>query len=778
MVGRLVREALVTYVAWAGGLARQDAEALVDGPGIDGTVRSGAGRRPGHPREAGPPPLPGTTVAEPSRAPDVTRLAERLARIQVLDPACGSGAFLLDALGRLARLRRSLGDTRTDAELRRELVGGALYGVDLLDDAALLCALRLWLALTLETGPDEPTPPGGAARDGQVRRTLKEMEPARRAYVAAGPEERPALQRRLGETERRLARAWLNALDARMNNALREAQAMSASRDLFGGRPPDAVRADAMVRRLLDGAAELGVVRRALDDEGALPFFSFGVHFAHASRRGFDLVLSNPPWVRVHRWPTALRAGAAHRFEVCRDPGWSTGAELAGAPAASGAQVDLSLLFLERGVRLLAPGGVLAMVLPAKALRALYGAGARRLLLRDVDVIAIEDHALDQHSVFRADAFAATIVVRRPDDPTTSASPARAANGARLVRVSMVRRGMQPLRFAVPQDTLPILPGDREAPWLLAPPDARAALRAMQAAGPPLARTGLRVRRGVFTGANRVLLFPHARAKLGGLVHARALGHARTGDARFETLLDGDDLRPVVRGAGIHAWRHETGGHVLWCYDDVTGEAREPGRLAARYVERHRDKLEARSGYRPGRPLATLFRVRPDTLGPKVAWHDLADTLKAVALPAAVRGADGRTRPLVPLNTVYFLPCGDHDDALLLAAILNSLPARTFARAIAERAKDARFRFFAWTVGLIPLPEHWRTAAADLLAISRTAHGSGAMSPEGQTELDHLVGSLYGLSQRHMDALQDFDDWLRGPRVRGQGTDDPHEEEP
>jgi len=814
VVGRLVREALVTYVAGAGALSRRDAEAWVDAPP--------AAREPWPTR---PPAAPaprggegtsagGTTPAREARpaAPN-PELFERLRHVQVLDPACGSGAFLLDALARLARLRRALGDARPEVELRRELVGRALYGVDLLDDAALLCALRLWLALTLETRLGEATPPlpnldrhirqgdvlvdpldlgsdfgrlaGGAAKDRTVRRTLRDMEPARRAYVAAGPEERPTLQQELGETERRLARAWIRALETRVDAALREAQAVAAARDLFGERPPDAIRADAAARRLMDRAAELGDARRALDQQGALPFFSFGVHFAHAARRGFDLVLSNPPWVRAHHWPSALRDGAARRFEVCRRPGWRLGAELAGAPPASGAQVDLSLLFLERGLRMLAPGGVLAMVLPAKALRALYGAGARHLLLRDAEVVALEDHALDQHSMFRADAFAATVVARRAgarthegrgrdgtggdgtggerEDPAGKEETGAAA-GAGLVRVTMVRRGVEPLRFVLHRDALPAVPGDREAPWLLAPPAAHDALRRMQAAGPPLARAGLRVRRGVFTGANRILLFPDTEPKLGGLVHARALGHARTADAAFESLLDGDDLRPIVRGAGIHAWRFEPAGHALWCHDDQTGEPRAPGRHAARYVERHRAELEARSGYRPGRLPGTLFRVRPDTLGAKVAWHDLADTLKAVALPATTRGADGRPRPLVPLNTVYFLPCATHDDALVLAALLNSLPARTFARAVAERAKDARFRFFAWTIGLLPLPDGWRRTgpAARLLSLSRSAHARGAIRPDEQHELDTLVGGLYGLDGRPMDALHDFDRWLRG----------------
>jgi hypothetical protein len=147
-----------------------------------------------------------------------------------------------------------------------------------------------------------------------------------------------------------------------------------------------------------------------------------------------------------------------------------------------------------------------------------------------------------------------------------------------------------------------------------------------------------------------------------------------------------------------------------------------------------------------------------------VAWQDLADTLKAVAIPALVRGPAGRDVPVVPLNTVYFIPTTSHEEALLLAALLNSLPVRTFARAIAERAKDARFRFFAWTIALLPLPRRWNQgpAAAELLRISRAAHYLGAIAPDQALRLDRVVGSLYGLGSADLEALADFDLWLRG----------------
>jgi hypothetical protein len=134
-----------------------------------------------------------------------------------------------------------------------------------------------------------------------------------------------------------------------------------------------------------------------------------------------------------------------------------------------------------------------------------------------------------------------------------------------------------------------------------------------------------------------------------------------------------------------------------------------------------------------------------------LAWHDLASTLEAVVLPANI----------VPINTVYFIQA-DEERAHLLAAYLNSRPLRTFARALAERAKDAHFRFFAWTVSLLPLPTHWQTfEAGRLCELSQVGHALGALDTIQQNELDEIIARAFGLSRSDVRALESFDAWLR-----------------
>jgi Eco57I restriction-modification methylase len=757
-----------------------------------------------------------------------SRVSEVLRDLRVLDPACGSGAFLLGALSRLAPLRADL-DGCAPAEARRDIVGRSLYGVDIQPDAALLCALRLWLALTLPVKAGSIVPPlpnlDGRIRQGDtlldpielaatnqqtpnewpgsaglaVRRAATALAPLAERYVGTEPGERECVAREVRQAERDLAMAWLETLDHSLAAKLAELRARAADRDLWGDFTAAATDARARIPRAESERASVAALRMKLTDDDALPFFSFAVHFANPEMDGFNVILTNPPWVRALRWPLTLRRTLRNRYRVCREAGWREGSRVAHAPLASGAQTDLALLFLEQSLRLLAPRGALGALLPARLLRSMYGAVGRRLLLDDSRLIEIADHSLHQHSIFTADAFATSIVaVRRDEGEADNNEPTRNRDDRRRasVRVSLHRRAGQPLGFSVPLVDLPVLEGDPASPWLLVPPAVRSAIRRMQRSGPRLGRV-LRIRRGVFTGANDVLVVREVVPRIGGLVSIRTEGWtarpaASPGDRRrsapasrprsalavadpeaaepapssaadFEAVVEAACLRPLVRGCDVAAWSRRESRWVIWSHGD-DGRATAPLPRTLAYLRRHEPRLLARTGLRRGASLGSIFRVSREALGHKVVWHDLARTLEAVAVPAVVNTAIGKARPIVPLNTTYFIAAPSAGEAMLLAALLNSLPVRCFARSIAERAKDARFRFFAWTVGILPLPHGWRDApgARRLAQISRDAHATGRIDESARAELDSSVAALYGLSGSDITAMAEFDAWLSG----------------
>jgi hypothetical protein len=714
------------------------------------------------------------------RARNVQSAADALAQVRVLDPACGSGAFLLGALARITEARST--NSRQAAAVKRDVVEQTLHGVDVQGDAALLCALRIWLTLLPSEGATtvQPLPnldrrirqgdalidpldfalsSSGApdwsrsiAASPELRTALKRLRPAAQRYITAEPTTRDQLRCELQRLELRVAEAWLLTTRRVLQRERRELRAQQRETDLFGELTARAQEAVRQLEQVETRDNRLALLERELNEQHALPFFSFPVHYADSAPDGFDLIVSNPPWVRAHRWPPSMTRALRDGYEVCRNAGWKAAASGTGM---TGGQVDLSLLFLERSLRLLKPDGVLALLLPAKTLRSLYAGGARGLLLRDTCIARIEDHSLDQHSIFRADAFAAAITALKGPP----------AAGSRVV-VSAHRRGVPPLEFEVASEDLPLLPGDAASPWLLVPPDVARALRKMQAAGITLRALGMSVHRGVFTGANDVLIVDDVRPKLGDHAWIRADGFAHTppGQSRssYRALIEESVLRPMLRGAELRAWRFDAQAFLIWSHD-AHGRAIELPPRTTKYLARHQKRLRARSAWRPGSPLGAVFGGAQHTTQPKVAWRDLAPTLEAVMLPASVR-SHGRARELIPLNTVYYLSPADESEAMILCAYLNSLPVRTFARAFAERAKDAHFRFFAWTIGCLPLPKTWRSPplAVRLEQIARTAHRDGALAPPQQRELDRLVAQAYGLDAADCAAVEHYDAWLRG----------------
>ena len=90
------------------------------------------------------------------------RLAEALRDVTVIDPACGSGAYLLGMLQELVELQTTLynagADARTLYELKLEIIERNLYGADIDEFALNIAMLRMWLSLAIDYEGAEPVP--------------------------------------------------------------------------------------------------------------------------------------------------------------------------------------------------------------------------------------------------------------------------------------------------------------------------------------------------------------------------------------------------------------------------------------------------------------------------------------------------------------------------------------------------------------------------------------------------------------------------------------------
>jgi hypothetical protein len=91
------------------------------------------------------------------------KIGEALARVKVVDPACGSGAYLLGMMQELVELMTALYSAQLSHEaqdlynLKLRIIQQNLYGADLDQFAINIAMLRLWLSLAIDY--DGPVPP-------------------------------------------------------------------------------------------------------------------------------------------------------------------------------------------------------------------------------------------------------------------------------------------------------------------------------------------------------------------------------------------------------------------------------------------------------------------------------------------------------------------------------------------------------------------------------------------------------------------------------------------
>jgi len=272
--------------------------------------------------------------------------------IKVLDPATGSGHFLLAAarrLGRaLARVRTGEEEPSPEArrEATREVIAHCIYGVDKNPMAVELCKVALWMEsqtpdkpLTfldhhirtgdslvgvldlqvLEEGiPDAAFQPV-SGDDKRLARTLKKRNKLERTgqltlFAGGGRVEEQLTA--LARAARRVNRLpdgspeELREKERRFRELQRQAETLRTACHLWTAAffqprndrtPPEAFITTDALRRWLAGQPLPGpIVAQAQALAGQHRFFHWPVEFPEIfARGGFDVVLGNPPWERI-----------------------------------------------------------------------------------------------------------------------------------------------------------------------------------------------------------------------------------------------------------------------------------------------------------------------------------------------------------------------------------------------------------------------------------------------------------------------------------------------
>jgi hypothetical protein len=625
--------------------------------------------------------------------------------LTLLDPAVGSGAFLLAALERLAELTAEEGEPVAAA--RRRILQNNLFGVDINPTAVRLSELRLWLSVIARDDsqmPEQVSPLPNL--DCVVRQGDSLTDPL--GLIARMPFRigamgstlanlRLAFSRATGNTKREAARAvrkaeyqamadCLDLAEQRLNESIGDLLRAGRSADLFGEKRGIDRSISRQLADLRRRAFPIRQARRRLQQEGEIGWFQYESHFGDvfSQRGGFDVVVGNPPWVRAEKLERSVREHLSTRY--C----WWRGSE--GASSGYRHQPDLAVAFLERAHELARPGGVVGLLVPAKLGSAGYGTVARRSLARDLTLNSVAELESSYPAAFDATVYPMAVVTtkQRPGPDHRVRLELGKPSGPSVVQSSLGGGG----------------------PWILRRNGAAGIARDLAQRFQPVGGR-FAIHLGVKTGANHVFLNPP------------------------ETLA-GSLIRDAFRGRDIEPFRVVRSRPMIWpCSEDGKPLSQLTGNALAHFTV-HERTLRSRADYRDG-PLWMLFRTIAGVVGPRVVWADLSRTLTAAVL--------GDTDRRIPLNTCYVIRA-PHSVALTLSAWFNSSWMRGLARLQADPASSGFARFNARTIGALPLPES--------ITVNPKLSVFAALASRGsylQEELDELTAPHLDLSPTALRTL-------------------------
>lgn len=303
---------------------------------------------------------------------------------RVVDPACGSGAFLLSVANILwdihKRIAERIGDNYSDSWLKKLILKNNIYGVDINHNATEIARLRLWLWLVdsfdrnnLDALPNiDYKIVSGNTLAGFVDITQMKEDgrvSGQNNFKRWEEENIPELFRKKNEKTTRYEEITGDEADE-----IKE----------------EIERLDDRINRLLDDyyitwAADNGNVDLDEDDIEDLQVFHWGAEFSRvfdpeksSSERGFDVIVGNPPYVSIQE----VRPEQPKLVELLDDLKYYETPYY---------KYDIAIPFVERTQELMNQKGQLGFIMTKKWLKTRYGQKLKKKLKEERSVSKVID---------------------------------------------------------------------------------------------------------------------------------------------------------------------------------------------------------------------------------------------------------------------------------------------------------------------------------------------------------------------------------------------------
>jgi hypothetical protein len=591
---------------------------------------------------------------------------------RILDPACGSGTFLVEVISRLLQRGAVDAPEAALATITRNVVG---FDLSPLAVQAARVNYLLAIAPLVRRGSETIVLPVFLADS---------VSPPRQGGILEGD----VLRFRSAEGEWHVPRP---IADDRVLAAVGEVFVEAAERDessaaalaSLKGRLPDlpwgVEQFDQQLAALYAKLADLHQ-----KDRDGMWWNLISNSLAPTFEEAFDFVVGNPPWVSWETLPDSYRTENADLWQLyALHPDVPQGRR----QRSERVPLDLSMLFVARCVhRYLRGGGRLAFLITSSVFHSeLGGRGFRRRTLppeSQYSFVSIED--LSRVRVFEDAANRTSILVAERNPVGSPQIPARLWQGGAASTVPSHVSLDAALNLVVRTDLAaePADPRDPRSPLLIMPEAGLVASRPLRQPSPYLES----VRNGIHTRGANGIFFLDVLHRANGT--ARVRNDPNRGRLRnlhqVEADVEDTVVKQLVRGEDVSAGAvhprlglllfHDT-NHVSAPLTEREAAAKCP--LAVEFARSFRGFLQGRRRFRNFDPTGPgwlgIYSVTSAALAEhKVFVREIASDLVAAA-------ASGRD--LIPDHKLYVIPCATAAEAERLTAVLNSDVVRAVVRA-------------------------------------------------------------------------------------------------
>lgn len=486
-------------------------------------------------------------------------------------------------------------------------------------------------------------------------------------------------------------------------------------------------------------------------------------NFAPLTVGQFDYVVGNPPWVNWENLPDGYRQRTARlwtRYALFPHKGFEA--------ILGKAKDDFSILMTYVAMdRFLKRGGRLGFVITQSVFKTSgAGQGFRQFRLGELGdplrVVHVDD--MVALNPFEGASNRTAVMVLEKGKPNRYPVPYtvwRKKSRARFTYDSSLEEvisATRTLSFAAE----PVDPDDPTSPWLTATKPALQAVRKV------LGRSDYTAHAGVYTGgANAVYWVEIVAKRPDGLVVVRNITEGAKREVPEVTdVIEPDLLYPLLRGRDVRRWHAEPSAYIVITH--------KPGmRLNAipeeemhqtyphtwAYLKRFEPVLRERAAFKryftrkdkSGKvvetgPFYSMFDVGDYTFAPwKVVWREVSHTLDtAVAVPS-------NDKPEIADHTLITVECSSGSEAFYVSGVLNSAPSRMAVQAYIVLHPDPHILEHIRIPKYDPAdPVHQALAEASKEAHAAAAQGDTKRLSEIEEQIDQLAGKLWVLTRKEL----------------------------